>query len=212
MRDLAGLEEALRGADVVVHLAFLITGTAGRATTRATNIDGSLNAVRAAAEVGARRFVFASSVAALAGRLAAEVARLPVRLPVPVPRLPVHSSTRTTSVRRCCCASPERARRAPTTSLATACCRPRTSCASLGLTPVPVPGLLARAPACAVTALAALPFAPEVLGWAEVVGHPAVMDTTKAKRELGWRPRCTGLEALRTTVRGVRQGTTGVIS
>jgi nucleoside-diphosphate-sugar epimerase len=82
----------------------------------------------------------------------------------------------------------------------------------LGLTPVPVPGLLARAPARAVTALAALPFAPEVLGWAEVVRHPPVMDTTKAKRELGWCPRYTGVEALRTTVRGVRQGTTGVIA
>jgi hypothetical protein len=28
------------------------------------------------------------------------------------------------------------------------------------------------------------------------------MDTTKAKRELGWRPRYTGLEALRATVPG----------
>jgi nucleoside-diphosphate-sugar epimerase len=26
------------------------------------------------------------------------------------------------------------------------------------------------------------------------------MDTTKAKRELGWQPRYTGLEALRATV------------
>jgi nucleoside-diphosphate-sugar epimerase len=64
VRDLAGLEQAFAGADVVVHLAFLITGTASRATTQAINIEGSVNAIRAAAAVGARRFVFASSVAA----------------------------------------------------------------------------------------------------------------------------------------------------
>jgi nucleoside-diphosphate-sugar epimerase len=32
------------------------------------------------------------------------------------------------------------------------------------------------------------------------MSHPAIMDTTKARRELGWRPRYTGLEALRATV------------
>jgi nucleoside-diphosphate-sugar epimerase len=40
-----------------VHLAFLITGTASRDTTKAINIDGTLNAFRAAAAAGARRFV-----------------------------------------------------------------------------------------------------------------------------------------------------------
>ena len=64
VRDPAGLQRAFRGADVVVHLAFLIAGTAARATLRATNVEGTLNAVRAAAAVGATRFVFASSVAA----------------------------------------------------------------------------------------------------------------------------------------------------
>jgi hypothetical protein len=64
VRDPAGLEQPFRGADVVVHLAFLITGTAGRATIRAVNVEGTLNAVRAAAAAGARRFVYASSVAA----------------------------------------------------------------------------------------------------------------------------------------------------
>ena len=33
VRDSETLEDAFRGADVVVHLAFLITGTASRATT-----------------------------------------------------------------------------------------------------------------------------------------------------------------------------------
>ena len=30
---------------------------------------------------------------------------------------------------------------------------------------------------------------------------PAIMDITKARDELGWRPRYTGLEALRDTLR-----------
>jgi len=64
VRDPAALREAFEDADVVVHLAFLITGNASRATTRAINVDGTLNVFRAASDVGARRFVFASSVAA----------------------------------------------------------------------------------------------------------------------------------------------------
>lgn len=58
------LEKAFAGADVVVHLAFLITGTTNLETTRAINVDGTVNAFRAAAAVGASRFVYASSVAA----------------------------------------------------------------------------------------------------------------------------------------------------
>jgi nucleoside-diphosphate-sugar epimerase len=64
VRDEAALEGAFADADVVVHLAFLITGTADRATTRAINVDGTLNVFRAAAAAGAQRFVYASSVAA----------------------------------------------------------------------------------------------------------------------------------------------------
>ncbi|HEX2086658.1 MAG TPA: NAD-dependent epimerase/dehydratase family protein, partial [Solirubrobacteraceae bacterium] len=64
VRDEAALEEAFDGADVVVHLAFLITGNAPRAMTRAINVDGTLNTFRAAAAAGADRFVYASSVAA----------------------------------------------------------------------------------------------------------------------------------------------------
>src|SRR3712207_2957862 len=64
VRDPAVLEEAFEGADVVVHLAFLITGTASRETIRAINVEGTLNTFRAAATAGAGRFVYASSVAA----------------------------------------------------------------------------------------------------------------------------------------------------
>ncbi len=63
VRDQAALAEAFDGADVVVHLAFVIVG-GNRERTRAVNVEGTLNAFRAAAAAGARRFVYASSVAA----------------------------------------------------------------------------------------------------------------------------------------------------
>jgi len=64
VRDPAALEEAFVGADVVVHLAFMITGNAPREQIRAINVEGTLNTFRAAAAAGAERFVYASSVAA----------------------------------------------------------------------------------------------------------------------------------------------------
>lgn len=63
VRDEDALREAFTGADVVVHLAFLIVG-GDQETTRSINVEGTLNAFRAAAAAGARRFVYASSVAA----------------------------------------------------------------------------------------------------------------------------------------------------
>src|SRR3954453_17884011 len=52
VRDPAALEEAFAGADVVVHLAFLITGAASRDTIREINVEGTLKPVRAAAAAG----------------------------------------------------------------------------------------------------------------------------------------------------------------
>ena len=45
VRDEDALRAAFDGADVVVHLAFLITGNASRETTRSINVDGTLNVV-----------------------------------------------------------------------------------------------------------------------------------------------------------------------
>jgi nucleoside-diphosphate-sugar epimerase len=64
VRDPAAIEQAFAGVDVVVHLAFMITGTADRQTIRAINVEGTMNTFHAAAAAGARRFVYASSVAA----------------------------------------------------------------------------------------------------------------------------------------------------
>jgi nucleoside-diphosphate-sugar epimerase len=57
------LRTAFEDADVVVHLAFLILG-GSKDTTHAINVEGTVNAFRAAAEAGAQRFVYASSIAA----------------------------------------------------------------------------------------------------------------------------------------------------
>jgi nucleoside-diphosphate-sugar epimerase len=54
--------ELVREADVVVHLAFMIMG--GAKESRRVNLDGSRNVFEACMRVGARRLVYASSVAA----------------------------------------------------------------------------------------------------------------------------------------------------
>jgi nucleoside-diphosphate-sugar epimerase len=64
VRDPGALPDAFGDADVVVHLAFMVTGAASDAAIRSINIEGTLNAFRAAAIAGARRFVYSSSVAA----------------------------------------------------------------------------------------------------------------------------------------------------
>ncbi|MGO9891574.1 MAG: NAD-dependent epimerase/dehydratase family protein [Solirubrobacteraceae bacterium] len=53
VRDRDALEEALQGADVVAHLAFMITGAASREAIRQINVEGTLNAFRAAGSQGA---------------------------------------------------------------------------------------------------------------------------------------------------------------
>jgi nucleoside-diphosphate-sugar epimerase len=76
----------------------------------------------------------------------------------------------------------------------------------LGLAALPIPAGAVHAVARAAAALPRPPFAPPATEWVEAVSHPSIMDTTKAKQELGWRPRYTGREALRDTLRA--QGVT----
>jgi nucleoside-diphosphate-sugar epimerase len=60
--DRASVESLVDGADVVVHLAFIILGE--REETRKINLEGSRNVFEAALASGAQRLVYASSVAA----------------------------------------------------------------------------------------------------------------------------------------------------
>jgi UDP-glucose 4-epimerase len=60
--DREAVDELVDGADVVVHLAFIIFGDARE--TRSTNLEGSRNVFAATAASGAARLVYTSSVAA----------------------------------------------------------------------------------------------------------------------------------------------------
>jgi nucleoside-diphosphate-sugar epimerase len=281
VRDPATLRDAFGAADVVVHLAFLITGAAPAEELRAVNVEGTLNAFRAAAAVGARRFVYASSVAAygfhpdnpvgmteewpvrpaarlfyarekaeLEHLLRAEAARLEAagsagpalyllrpplvlgphavgakdllpgplaplgrrlatlaaravragrvpRLPVLLPSMPfqcVHEDDLGDALLRCVVATgPPGAYNVAADGILTSADVAR----EFGLLPLPLPAGPAR---LAARAVAALPFLPPSAQWVEAASHPAIMDTTRAKNELGWAPRYTALESLQDTL------------
>ena len=273
VRDLDALTAAFEGADVVVHLAFLITGTAGREATREVNVEGTLNAFRAAAKAGAKRFVYASSVAAygfhpdnpvgmreewpvrpakrlfyaqekaeLEQLLAAESAAHPelelyllrpsivvgpnfvggkellpgplaplgklladallkVKLPVPVPVVVpglemqlVHEDDVGEALLQCVVgAGPAGAYNIAGDGLVSAADVAR----EYGATPVVLPTRATRTAARWLSGFSALPASAE---WIEAASHPSIMDTTKAKTELGWTPRYTALEALQATL------------
>jgi UDP-glucose 4-epimerase len=73
---------------------------------------------------------------------------------------------------------------------------------ALGWRSVPVPG-----PAVSVGTAAArrLTFASTKLEWATALDTPVLMDTAKARRELGWKPQHDALETLEETVAGARE-------
>jgi nucleoside-diphosphate-sugar epimerase len=272
VRDPEALRAAFGRADVVVHLAFLVTGAASGKAIRSINVEGTLNAFRAAAAAGARRFVYASSVAAygfhpdnpvgmteewpvrpaarlfyaqekaelelllqaeadrsagpalyllrppivlgphavgaksllpgplapLGRSLARRVGRLPLPVPVLVPLLPLqflHEEDLGRAFLQCIVAAgpPGAYNLAAEGILSTA-----DVAREFGMLPLPLPAGPAQS---AARALAALPFLPPAAQWVEAASHPAIMDTTRAREELGWTPRFTALQALRDTVR-----------
>jgi len=62
VRDADSARDAVKGADVVVHLAFAIIG--GGSASHEINVGGSKNVFEAAVDAGAERVCYASSVAA----------------------------------------------------------------------------------------------------------------------------------------------------
>jgi UDP-glucose 4-epimerase len=62
VQDRASVADAVKGADVVVHLAFAILDSSDR--TRGVNIDGSRNVFEEAVAASVERICYASSVAA----------------------------------------------------------------------------------------------------------------------------------------------------
>jgi nucleoside-diphosphate-sugar epimerase len=270
VRDPAALEASFSDVDVVVHLAFMITGNASRDTIREINIEGTLSTFRAAARANARRFVYASSVAAygfhpdnpvgmtedwptrpakrlfyaqekaelerllrdeasahaqlglyvlrppvvlgphavgakrflpeplntVAARLPVAVLALPFPLPVLVPDVMmqfIHEDDVGQALLQCVVgAGPPGAYNIAGDGVMTGADIAR----QLGLAAIPIPGGLVRAAARAVTTL---PLPPQA-EWLEAATQPSIMDTTKAKRELGWQPRYTSIQALRDTI------------
>jgi len=67
----------------------------------------------------------------------------------------------------------------------------------VGFRTAPLPEGPARAAARLVSKLPAL---PQPAQWVEAVAHPAIMDTTKARTELGWTPQVSALDAIRSSL------------
>jgi nucleoside-diphosphate-sugar epimerase len=276
VRDPDALKEAFADCDVVVHLAFMITGNADARTIRAINVDGTLNTFRAARDAGAERFVYASSVAAYGfhsdnpvgmteewptrpadrlfyAREKAEIEHLladeadespkpalylvrppivlgphamgakgavpePVagagrsvlnflnRLPLPVPVLApavplqfIHEQDVGQALLLCVLGEgPPGAYNIAGDGVLTGADVVR----ELGLSPLPVPGRLVHGAARAAAAMPRPPFTPPAADWVEAASHPAIMDTSKAKEQLGWSPEFSAIEALRATLDG----------
>ncbi|HUJ64046.1 MAG TPA: hypothetical protein VLX59_00805, partial [Acidimicrobiales bacterium] len=68
----------------------------------------------------------------------------------------------------------------------------------LGLRPLPFPVGIAQRAARLLAAAPTPRFLPPLTEWVEAASHPVIIDCTKARRDLGWRPRYSALEALRT--------------
>jgi nucleoside-diphosphate-sugar epimerase len=251
----------------------MLVGNAPPKTIREINVEGTLNAYRAAREVGAERFVYASSVAAYgfhadnpvgmsedwpvrpadrlfyarekaeleealwreaedsqkpalymvrppivlgphavgakdllpgplaqAGRgLLGTLKRLPI--PVPAPNVPVqfiHEEDVGQALLKCVLGEgPPGAYNIAGDGVVTGADLVR----EVGLLPLPIPGRLVHTVARAAAAIPRPRFAPPAIDWVEAASHPAIMDTTKARNELGWRPKYTALETLRETLR-----------
>jgi nucleoside-diphosphate-sugar epimerase len=269
----ASLVEGFRGADVVVHLAYQIIGNVEPEARQRINVDGSLNAFRAAVAAGARRFVHASSVAAYGfssdlpasiiedeplrpddrffyaaekaavedalraeadahpevelyvlrpcgvvgpdttgakdlapGTLAPFVrrvadhalrARFPLPIPVPVPglrfQLVHHDDVGQALLRAALGDGPPGAYNIAGDGVVTLADLLR----ELGAVPITLPEAVGQIPARLVSALPL----PPPLQWVKAATYPVLMDTTRARVQLGWRPRFRGIEAWRDTLR-----------
>src|SRR5262245_35307766 len=125
--------------------------------------------------------------------------RIPLRVPVAVPDLPmqlVHEEDVGRAVPQCVVgAGPPAAYNIAGDGVLSTIDVAR----ELGLAALPLP---ARPAYGAARTMIRLPFLPSIVDWLEVATHPAVMETGRARSELGWQPQYSGLEALRDTLRG----------
>ena len=76
----------------------------------------------------------------------------------------------------------------------------------LGARPVPVPRPVARGVLAAAWGARLVPASPHML---DMALHLPLLDVTRARTELGWTPRHTGLDALRELIEGLTTGSGG---
>ena len=74
---------------------------------------------------------------------------------------------------------------------------------ALNARPVPVPARVARALADVTWRLRIQPSPP---GWLDMALAVPIMDTSRARDELGWNPRHTSVEALLELIEGIGEG------
>jgi UDP-glucose 4-epimerase len=273
--DEGDVERFVAGADVVVHLAFIILGS--HEETRSINLEGSRNVFQAAIACGAKRLVYASSVAAygfhtdnpqpltedvpprgtsefyysaqkaelegllaeltegvdidtyvfrpciVAGRDALMMVdnlpyvRISEQLPgavrrvfdvvpmlkpvIPDPGVPyqlVHHDDVATAIRA---AIQGRGEPGVYNLAGDGELTVSDLASEMGYYAVPVPERAVDATA-AITAR--LPFMPPEAAWIQAFRVPAIMDTAKARKQLGWRPKHSGRDALQAMVAGAR--------
>jgi UDP-glucose 4-epimerase len=271
-----GVDALVDGADVVIHLAFVIMG--GHDETRKINLEGSRNVFEAALDAGAKRLVYASSVAAYGfhednpDRLTEEVpprgtdrfyysaqkaelesllsdlvadtntdayvfrpcvvsgpgggvlldnipyfqigARLPapvrsllgimpmLRPVIPDPGVPfqlVHHDDVASAMRL---AVQGRGEPGVYNLAGDGKLTMGHLANELGWYALPVPELGIDA---AAEIASRLPFLPPEAAWIDAFRRPVIMDTTKAKRKLGWRPKYTSLQTLKWMVAAARE-------
>lgn len=269
--DADAVAEVVTGADVVVHLAFVIIGDIAQTTS--VNLEGSRNVFGAAIAAGAKRLVYASSVAAygyhgdnpelltedeptrgtdrhyysaqkaeleaallellapantaayvfrpcivagpdaltmlesipyvtLSGRMPAAVLRALELMPALKPVIPdpgvrfqlVHHDDVATAMRA---AVLGRGEPGVYNLAGSGTITMSDLAAALGWYSVPVPDLAVGA---AAELVARLPFVPAEAQWIETVRHPVLMDTSRARRILGWRPRHDAAQTLAAMV------------
>lgn len=267
----ADLVEHLRGADAVVHLAWLIQPSRDERATRAVNVEGSRAVFRAALEAGVGSLVYASSVGAYSpgpkdrrvdeswptdgiatsfySRHKAAVERLlddvererpdlrvvrlrpglifqrnaatgirrlfagpllpgPLVRPELIPIVPALPNLRFQAVHAHDVAEAYRLAvvgdvRGAFNIAAEPVLDPRELGRLLHARPVPVPAGLLRGAAEWTWKLRLQPTPP---GWLDLALGIPLMDTTRARTELGWEPRHTAGDALLDLLGGMRDG------
>jgi nucleoside-diphosphate-sugar epimerase len=127
---------------------------------------------------------------------------LPVGLPVPVPAVPlqvIHEDDVASALLHCVLGSgPPGAYNIAAEPVITA----RDVARELGLVPLPLPTGPVRRAARAASAVPLPSLVPAAVEWLEVLGHPVIVDTARARAELGWVPRHGALDAVRATLPG----------